>query len=316
MLEFVPLIAFLLIAFSIGSNDTSNAFGICIGCRVISLRRATLLLFALVVAGIFLQGEKVMKTVGKDLLEVNLEISAISMVIAAIVIVFSNFRGLPVSSHQVIIGSLTGSAVAFGSKVSIATFIGIVASWIISPLVAGILAVFIFFVLENLLKRYSILQVDRILKVFLLCSAIIIAYNTGANELATAMAPVVHARAFEPFSSAILGAFFLWFGAYMLSARVIETICKGITAIDPKSGLSAHLGAGIAVLGFTTLGMPVSTTYAMIGGIASVGFAKGVKAVRIETLRKIAVNWVLAPSLSFIISFLVTALIIAIVGKI
>ncbi|MFN3384786.1 MAG: inorganic phosphate transporter, partial [Archaeoglobaceae archaeon] len=115
---------------------------------------------------------------------------------------------------------------------------------------------------------------------------------------------------------ALLGAFFLWFGAYLLSARVIETVCKGITALDPKSGLSAHLGAGIAVLGFTTLGMPVSTTYAMIGGIASVGLIKGVKAVRTETLRKIAFNWVLAPSLSFAISFLVTTTILFAGGKI
>ncbi|MEM0022163.1 MAG: inorganic phosphate transporter [Archaeoglobaceae archaeon] len=310
MFEFVPLIAFLLIAFSIGSNDTSNAFGICIGCRVISLRKATLLLFALVVLGIFLQGEKVMKTVGRDLVEVDVRISAISMVIAAIVIVFSNFRGFPVSSHQVIIGSLTGTAIAFGAQVSVETLLRIILSWIVSPLVAGVFAVTIFLLLEKLLRKHSLVAVNKILKLLLLFSAIVIAYNTGANELATAMAPVIYAKVFEPFTSAILGAFLLWLGAYVLSARVIETVCKGITALDPKSGLSAHLGAGIAVLGFTTLGMPVSTTYAMIGGIASVGFTKGVKAVRTETLKKIAVNWIFAPLLSFAISFLTTTLIL------
>lgn len=308
MLELVPIAAFLLIAFSIGSNDTSNSFGICIGCRVISLRKATLLLFLLAVLGAFLQGEKVMKTVGEDLTEVSMEISAISMVVAAFVIVFSNFRGLPVSSHQVIVGSLTGTAIALGAKVSEETILKIVTSWLVSPIVAGILAVVIFFLLEKLL-RGSIVQVDRALKALLLCSAMVIAYNTGANELATAMAPVVHAKLFEAKIFAILGALFLWFGAYALSTRVIETVCKGITALDPKSGLSAHLGAGIAVLGFTTLGMPVSTTYAMIGGIASVGFAKGVKSVRTETLRKIALNWVLAPLLSMALGFLIATLV-------
>ncbi|MFN3384944.1 MAG: inorganic phosphate transporter, partial [Archaeoglobaceae archaeon] len=168
-----------------------------------------------------------MKTVGKDLVEVNVEISAISMLIASMVIVFSNFRGLPVSSHQVIIGSLTGTAVAFGAQLSTETLVKIILSWITSPLVAGIFAVTIFLLLEALLKRYSLIQVDRVLKISLLSSAIIIAYNTGANELATAMAPVVHSKAFEPLTSALLGAFFLWFGAYLLSARVIETVCKG-----------------------------------------------------------------------------------------
>lgn len=305
MFELISLLAFLLIAFSIGSNDTSNAFGICIGCRIIDVRKATLILLFLVLLGIFLQGEKVMKTVGKDLVEVSVEISAIAMLIAAVIIVSSNFRGLPVSTHQVIIGSLMGTAVAFGAQVSFKTFLKILVSWVISPLISGIFAIAIFFFLENLLKKFSLIEVDRILKVFLFCSATLIAYNTGANELATAMAPVIHAKAFEPFGSAILGALFLWLGAFLLSARVIETVCKGITVLDPKSGLSAHLGAGMAVLGFTTIGMPVSTTYAMIGGIASVGFVKSVRAVRVETLKKIAINWIFAIFFSFAIGFIV-----------
>ncbi|MEM1579337.1 MAG: inorganic phosphate transporter [Archaeoglobaceae archaeon] len=305
MLELVSLLAFLLIAFSIGSNDTSNAFGVCIGCKIISLRKATLILLALVLLGIFLQGERIMKTVGKDLVELSVEISAIAMLIAAVIIVSSNFRGLPVSTHQVIIGSLMGTAVAFGAQVSFKTFLGILASWIISPLISGIFAVTIFLFLENLLKKFSLIEADRILKIFIFCSATLIAYNTGANELATAMAPVIHAKAFEPLGSAILGAFLLWLGAFLLSTRVIETVCKGITVLDPKSGLSAHLGAGIAVLGFTSIGMPVSTTYAMIGGIASVGFLKGIRAVRVETLKKIAVNWIFAITFSFAIGFLV-----------
>lgn len=312
MLEIAPIVAFFLIAFSIGSNDTSNAFGICIGCRVIRLEKATLLLFILAIAGIFLQGDRVMKTVGKDFVEVNTEISAISMVVAALVIAFSNFRGLPVSSHQVIIGSLAGTAFAFGAQLSMATLFNIILSWLISPLVAGILAIAIFLSFELIFKKYSLVEVDKILKVLLLCSAILIAYNTGANELATAIAPVVHAKIFEPTTSAILGAFLMWLGAYLLSRRVIETVCKGITSLDPKSGLSAHLGSGLTVLAFTTLGMPVSTSYAMIGGIASVGFMKGIVAVRLDTLKKIAANWILAPSLSFAISFVVTTLILVV----
>ncbi|MEM4645643.1 MAG: inorganic phosphate transporter, partial [Archaeoglobaceae archaeon] len=104
-----PLVAFILIAFSIGSNDTSNAFGICIGCRILSLRKATFLLFSLAILGIFLQGEKVMETVGSDLIELSMEVSAIAMSVSALMIVLSNFRGLPVSTHQVIIGSITGA---------------------------------------------------------------------------------------------------------------------------------------------------------------------------------------------------------------
>ena len=305
MLELAPLIAFLLIAFSIGSNDTSNSFGICIGCRVLSLRTATLLLFILAILGLFLQGDKVMRTVGKEFVELSPEISAVAMAISALMIVSSNLRGFPVSTHQVIIGSLAGSALAYNAGISVFTLLGIIISWIVSPAVAGLIAVSIFMLLEKIFRVFPLLLVDRVLKAMMLISAMLIAYNTGANELATAMAPVIHAGISEKNFLAFLGAFLLWTGAILLSRRVIETVCKGITALDPRSGLSAHLGAGIAVLGFTTIGMPVSTTYAMIGGIASVGFLKGAKAVRVETLKKIIFNWFFAPLSSFFLSFFV-----------
>ncbi|MEM4472798.1 MAG: inorganic phosphate transporter [Archaeoglobaceae archaeon] len=305
-----PLVAFILIAFSIGSNDTSNAFGICIGCRILSLRKATFLLFSLAILGIFLQGEKVMETVGSDLIELSMEVSAIAMSVSALMIVLSNFRGLPVSTHQVIIGSITGAGVACGMKLSLSTLAEILLSWAISPFVAGIFAITIFTLLERMLRKYPIMKAEKILKSLLFISSVLIAYNTGANELATAIAPVLHVGIFNLPILAIFGAFFLWLGAFLLSFRVIETVCKKITSLDPKSGLSAHLGAGIAVFSFTTLGMPVSTTYAMIGGITTVGLAKGVRTVSFETLRKIIFNWFFAPLSSFLISFLIAKLLI------
>ncbi len=54
--------------------------------------------------------------------------------------------------------------------------------------------------------------------------------------------------------SFFLGAFFVFLGAVLLSNRVIETVGKGITALDPYSGFAAQLGAGSCVLLFTFLG--------------------------------------------------------------
>jgi len=310
MIEFIPAIAALLIAFSIGSNDTSNAFGICIGCRVIEMRKATILLLIFATIGIFFQGHSVMKTVGKDLVEVNYVVSTLALVISALIIVLSNFRGFPVSTHQVIIGSVTGAGVACGIGFDPTVLYKIVISWAISPLAAGAFSVSLFLFLEKFTRKISFLAVERILKILLLLSAILISYNTGANELATAIAPVVHSGSLSFPAAAISGVLMLWLGAILLSRRVMETICKGITTLDPKSGFSAHFGAGLSVLTFTTLGMPISTTYCMIGGIASVGFAKSVKAVRVKTLRRVVLNFVSVPLLSFIATYSVSSLVL------
>jgi phosphate/sulfate permease len=303
MTELVPVAACLFIAFGIGSNDTSNALGISIGCGIIQLKRALLLFGCFVLIGILLQGQKVMKTVGKDLLEVNLSIIGISLSVAAFLIILSNWKKLPLSTHQVIVGSLTGSGVASGVDVNFLSLFKIIFSWIISPPIAFFTALLLYKAMEKTVSRLSLFRIERILRILLVMSGILIAYNTGANELATILGPVIHSGLIEKIRASLIGSFFVLLGSVILSHRVIETISKGITTLDPYSGFAAQFGAGICVLFFTFLGMPISTTYCIIGGISGVGMSKGMKTVKIELVKKIIANWILAPSLAFIISF-------------
>ena len=305
MTELIPVAACLLIAFGIGSNDTSNALGICIGCGVIKLRRALLLFGCFVVIGILVQGQKVMKTVGKDLVEVNPSIIGISLSVAAVLIIISNWKKLPLSTHQVIIGSLVGSGVASGAAVNFTAIFEIIVSWIVSPLAAFFTALFLYKAMEKTISKLSLFRIERILRVLLLLSGLLIAYNTGANELATILGPVIHSGLMEQMRASLIGSLFVFLGAVILSHRVIETIGKGITTLDPYSGFAAQFGAGMCVMFFTILGMPISTTYCIIGGISGVGMSKGMKTVKIDLIKKIMANWVLAPSLAFLISFLI-----------
>ncbi len=305
MTELIPVAACLLIAFGIGSNDTSNALGICIGCGVIKLRRALLLFGCFVLIGILVQGQKVMKTVGKDLVEVNLSIIGISLSVAALLIIISNWKKLPISTHQVIIGSLVGSGVASGAAVNFTAILEIIVSWIISPLVAFFSALFLYKAMEKTISKLSLFRIEKILRSLLLLSGILIAYNTGANELATILGPVIHSGLIEQMRASLIGSLFVFLGAVILSHRVIETIGKGITTLDPYSGFAAQFGAGMCVMFFTFLGMPVSTTYCIIGGISGVGMSKGMKTVKLDLIKKIMANWILAPSLAFIISFVI-----------
>jgi PiT family inorganic phosphate transporter len=303
MIDIAIILACILIAFSIGSNDTSNAFGISIGCGLLKFRTALILLLIFVLIGVNLQGYAVMKTVGKELVGLSEKSLTISLILSSSIIVLSNWRRFPLSSHQVIIGSLTGSALALGLSVNFYTLTKIVASWIISPISAFFLAIAIYKVLERTLVKYSVFIAERILSILLLISALIIAYNTGANELATAIGSVVHYGILNPIHAGIIGSLSLFFGAFALSHRVVETVGKGIIALDVVSGFSAQFGAGLSVWLFTTLGMPVSTTYCIIGGIFGVGFLKSVETVKVDLLKKIILSWIIAPTLSFFLSF-------------
>jgi len=304
MAELIPFAACILIAFGIGSNDTSNALGICIGAGIIKLRKAVLLFGCFVLLGIVLQGQNVMKTVGKDLLEVNPSVLSISLSISALFIILSNWKKLPLSTIQVIIGGLTGSGVASGIDVNVVSLLKIVLSWIISPLTAFFFSFILYKMMEKTLSKLSFFHIERILRILLLISGILIAYNTGANELATVLGPVIYSGLIGKMPSFLLGAFFVFLGSVLLSSRVIETVGKGITALDPYSGFAAQLGAGSCVLLFTFLGMPISTTYCIIGGISGVGMVKGMKTVRTDLIKKMIINWALAPSIAFVSCFI------------
>ncbi|GAB5046781.1 inorganic phosphate transporter [Thermodesulfovibrio sp. TK110] len=301
----IAVVASLLIAFGIGSNDASNALGICIGAGIIKLKRAIFLFGFLVFLGILLQGQKVMKTVGKNIVDVNSSIIIVALTISAILIIVSNWRRLPLSTHQVIIGSLIGAAVASDSSVNFSSILKIVGSWLISPFVAMAFSFFLYKLLEKTLSKIPFFQIEKLLRIFLLLSASLISYNTGANELATVVGPVMHSGIeINKILLFFIASIMVFSGAILLSHRVIETVGKGITTLDPYSGFAAQFGAGACVLFFTFLGMPISTTYCIIGGISGVGMTKGIATVKLNLLKKIAINFVITPSAAFIISYL------------
>jgi PiT family inorganic phosphate transporter len=302
----LSLIGCVFIAFVIGSNDTSNAFGVCIGCNIIRFKKALLLFGPFVLIGILLQGQKVMKTIGSDLLNVNISILGISLLVSALLIAFSNFKKLPVSSHQVIVGSLTGSGVASGIDVDIVSVAKIVISWVISPLGALIFALLIYKIMEKTLSRLPVFRVDILLRSLLVLTGILISYTTGANELATVLGGAVYAGLISPVQASLGGAVLVFLGAVFLSSRVIETVGKGITTLDPFSGFAAQFGGAACVFVFTGLGMPVSTTYCIIGGVIGVGMLKGMGTVRLDLLRKMLLSWVLTPLCAFSLCFALT----------
>ena len=309
MTDLIPLAACILIAFGIGSNDTSNALGISIGCGIIRLKKALLLFGCFVALGILLQGHKVMETVGKNLLDVTPPIMSIALSVSAVLIILSNWKKLPLSTHQVIIGSLTGAGVASGVPVSFLSLLQIFLSWLISPLVAFFSSLFLYRAMEKTISRLSFFDIEKMLRVLLLLSGILISYNTGANELATIAGPAIHSGLIAKTPASLIGSLFVFLGAVLLSKRVIETIGRGITTLDPYSGFAAQFGAGICVLFFTALGMPVSTTYCIIGGISGVGMSKGMKTIRLDLIRKIITNWFLAPTFAFLISYMLMEII-------
>jgi len=179
------IIAFVL-AFGIGANDVANSFGTSVGAKVLTLFQACIIASIFELAGAILIGSKVSDTVRKGIIDVNqfngseplAMAGAFSALTAtSIWLIVATFFNLPVSGTHSIVGATIGYAlVAIGSKsIGWATFGKIAASWVISPLLSGLISCAIFLGIDRwILKSSSPLKYGLIALPFLLFATIFI----------------------------------------------------------------------------------------------------------------------------------------------
>lgn len=151
----------LYLAWNIGANDVANAMGTSVGSHALSIRRAVLVAAIFEFAGAFLVGGEVTDTIRKGILSPELfehepRELALGMLAAllssALWLHLASWRGLPVSTTHSIVGGVIGFGVTsrgFGA-IDWAPLGSIVASWVVSPLLGGLIA----FATFALIRRY------------------------------------------------------------------------------------------------------------------------------------------------------------------
>ncbi|KXB05521.1 hypothetical protein AKJ50_00685 [candidate division MSBL1 archaeon SCGC-AAA382A13] len=324
------LIAGFYVGWNIGSNDAANAMGVPVGGRIISYRRAVTIMILFVILGAVLEGWKVMETVGQGIVvspEVGNplvempEIAVIALFSAGIWVSAATFLKLPVSTSQAIVGSIIGSGVLLSflnpvSAPSTSVEFGVLSeiglAWVLTPVAAAVFAYVIYHAVGPLLRRIgSVTTLNRILGILVISAGAFAAYSLGANNVgaATALVSVVvesgSAEIFwTPKMIGLFGGIALSVGVVTYSRGVMKTIGSGITNLGPTTAFAAQFAAAITVWVFTQIGAPVSTSQAIVGGVAGVGLVKGTATISKGRLGKIGLAWVLTPSVSAVLTFI------------
>lgn len=145
----------LFMAWGIGANDVANAMGTSVGARALTLKQAIIVAAVFEFAGAVLAGGAVTSTIRKGMVDVQLfegtpELLVFgmlaSLLAAATWLAIATSRGWPVSTTHSIVGAVVGFA-AFSLGVDAVKWdkVGtIVASWVVSPVSAGILSFLLF----------------------------------------------------------------------------------------------------------------------------------------------------------------------------
>ncbi len=160
ILLLAAFIAFIM-AMSIGANDVANSMATAVGAKAITIKQAVIIAGILEFGGAYLFGKNVTDTIKSGIFNVNLIqdnrmfiAGAFAAITAAAIWVFiATFFSMPVSTSHSIVGAMAGFAiVAFGwETIKWSKILFIVASWIISPILGGLIAYGIFKLLSYLI---------------------------------------------------------------------------------------------------------------------------------------------------------------------
>lgn len=142
-----------------------------------------------------------------------------------------------------------------------------------------------------------------IIAVITIILALLFDFLNGMNDAANSIATIVSTRVLTPRFAVAWAAFFNFAAAFLFGVGVAKTIGKGIVSPEVLSlwfVLAVLLGAIVWTYTCTMLGLPISVSHALVGGIIGAGLVKGgVKVLMMKSILKIAAFIVLSPLVGF-----------------
>ncbi len=154
--------------------------------------------------------------------------------------------------------------------------------------------------------------------IFIIILAVIFDVANGWHDCANAIATVVSTKVLSPMTAVILAAMMNILGAFLTTA-VAKTVGTGI--VDPLAVtdlviISALLSAILWNLITILMGLPVSSSHALFGGIAGAAMAHGGAGIlNISGIIKILASLLVSPILGIVFGYLFMKLILRLFGQ-
>lgn len=303
---------------NIGANDTANCIGTSVGCGLLSFKRAVILVAVFTLLGAMLQGQYVMKTISKGIVREDLNYTAIivALLCSGFFVTLATFYKIPTSTSQAVVGGVFGIGLAVGADINYSKLIIIAESWLICPVLVMALAFVLSHLLNFIIRRIALsaLLIQNAIGWMAILSACYVAYSMGANNAGNAVGPIANLGIFDPSLLLLIGGIAIALGAITYGKKVAETVGKGITPLDIPAAFVAQFSSAFGLHLFSVLGIPVSTSSAIVGAVVGVGLVKGAKAISKKTVITILLGWILTPCSAAVSSFVLYKALVMLMG--
>jgi PiT family inorganic phosphate transporter len=321
MIDLILLFAIglaLIFGFWTGFTDAAYATAGIIATKAVKTNQAIALSAIGSFIGMVFFGSAVAKTIGTGIITEGY--ASGELIIAALLgslifdYVFSWIYALPISETHVLIGGLIGAGVAAGGF-DIIEVRGIIDKVIIpllaSPFVAIIVSYLITLVIIRIFRNHAASKMNKRFKRLQLVSTFLFSITDATNDAQKVMGIMTLLLLYYGFISEFTVPLWVIIVAYVVLTagvvlggwRIVKTMARDITRMQPYQGFSRDLSSSI-ILGAAALwGMPVSSTHAASGTLIGAGLVRGTKAVKWGTMRNIIWAWILSAPLAAVFSY-------------
>jgi phosphate/sulfate permease len=252
-------------------------------------------LYLSMLAGVLLEGSK-MARLRQEYLGLTAGVESLILLVAVAMMLIASVLRVPASLAQILAGAMMGVAVCHGRLAPGITII-VLASWIISPIAALVIAYLVSSAVDRYYKSVNIVNVYVALKLLTLISTIYLSYVFAANAiglLASLWGGVLMGGILMT-TLAIAGMFVL--GGYVERRLWEETFVVGVQAV-----FASQFSAALVMQVVTQLGVPASATQLVVSAMLGSILARRLRVVKARTVMAIPMQWMAGPAAAFAVT--------------
>ena len=232
---------------------------------------------------------------------------------------------------KAIVGAIVGWNLFSGTTTDPTSLLKIVSSWVICPVLSGVIAVISYKIIAFFISRSKIhmFRLDEGTRIGLILVGAFGSFSLGANNIANVVGVFLPVSPFKEITLLgfqvspaqqlfFLGSIAISLGVVTYSKRVMGTVGKGIFKLSPVMALVAVWAQSVVLFlfaserleqlllsaGLPTLPLvPVSSSQAIVGAVVGMGLMKGRHNIQWRTVGGIAAGWITTPIFACLISF-------------
>ncbi len=301
----IVVVTALAFDFTNGFHDTANAMATTISTGALKPKVAVAMSAVLNLVGAFLSVE-VANTISKGLVDetgIRPEVIFAALVGAILWNLMTWLVGLPSSSSHALMGGLVGATIAsagMGAVHGDVLVTKVLIPAVAAPLVAGIAAMLATRLSYTLGKKADGKASEKGYRAGQIASAGLVSLAHGTNDAQKTMGIITLALVAggavapdsDPPTWVILSAgLAIALGTYIGGWRIIRTMGKGLTELQPQQGFAAQTSAATAILASSHLGFSLSTTHVVSGSVMGAGLGRKGGVVRWSTATRMFIAW-------------------------